>query len=157
MGILRLHLKITILIFMILIAFLFVILWPKSSEETGQNKVNDNLQVKLEKEEESSAEQLYQKALALKQKSESLSIEDQKEILDYCGQIIKQYPDSPEAEKAKALRNELYEQLQEQYANQLRTVRYNQPKVQKSKPLRRTFRGYRKPERIAVGDSNSAK
>ena len=86
MGILRLHLKITILIFMILIAFLFVILWPKSSEEIGQNKVNDNLQVKLQKEEESSAEQLYQQALDLRRKSENLTFQDQKEILNCCRQ-----------------------------------------------------------------------
>lgn len=83
------------------------------------------------------AEKLYQMALS---RSKSGDPQDDRKyalIIDCCRQILTQYPDSPQAKKARELLQEVPEQYRKQYEKEM-ILRYSsKPAVRKSRPLRR--------------------
>jgi len=87
-------------------------------------------------ESNSKAEKLYQIALFYKEPGDSLDM-SYKIVLDCCGLILEQYPDSPQAEKARELLQEVPEQYRKQYAEEMRPRLPSKPAVRKSRPLRR--------------------
>ena len=86
------------------------------------------------------AEKLYQKALSQKESSEreppSIS---NRIILDCCRKILKEYPDSVQAEKAEELLQEVPEQYREHYDREMSFLHLSkrEPKVKKTRTLRR--------------------
>ncbi len=91
-----------------------------------------------ERESNPEAEKLYQKALSQKESSEreppSISY---RIILDCCRKILKEYPDSVQAEKAEELLQEVPEQYRERYDREMSFAYPSEPKVKKSRTLRR--------------------
>lgn len=93
-----------------------------------------------ERESNPEAEKLYQKALSQKESSEreppSIS---NRIILDCCRKILKEYPDSVQAEKAEELLQEVPEQYREHYDREMSFLHLSKrkPKVKKSRTLRR--------------------
>jgi hypothetical protein len=75
------------------------------------------------------AENLYQVALLQKEKSINSPNMNYEMVIGCCRQILERYPDSPQADKAKELLQEVPEQYRRQYSTQ--------PKVKKSRSLRR--------------------
>jgi hypothetical protein len=75
-------------------------------------------------------EKLYQKALLQKEKIANSANPNvnYEEMASYCQKILERYPDSPQAEKARELLQEVPEQYRRQY--------FSVPKVEKSKRLR---------------------
>jgi hypothetical protein len=83
------------------------------------------------------ADRLYRMALANKEQVNSRDDRDYIIVVDCCQQILRNYPDSPQAEKAKELLQEVPEQFREQYSREI-SLRYSsKPMVRKSRPLRR--------------------
>ena len=67
-----------------------------------------------EPQPKATAAQLYQKALLHKDPGDSPQ-ENYKLATDYCPQTLQEYPNSPEAEKARQLWHQLRNQRKEQY------------------------------------------
>ncbi len=93
-----------------------------------------------ERESNPEAEKLYQKALSQKESSEreppSISY---RVMIDCCRKILKEYPDSVQAEKAEKLLQEVPEQYREHYDREMSFLHLSkrEPKVKKSRTLRR--------------------
>lgn len=68
------------------------VFWPTQREETGNN---------LAGRQKPSAEELYKTALLHKEPGDSPA-RNYRIVVDCCRQILEEYPDSPEAEKARA-------------------------------------------------------
>lgn len=93
---------------------------------------------------QSNAEKLYQTALLQKTKTADMPTGINYRItVSCCQQILKEYPASPEAEKAKVLLQSVPEQYQKQYAQEIRSVAPPEFKVKKSNTLR-----HRAPNRL---------
>jgi len=83
------------------------------------------------------AEQLYQMALSYNKSGEPQHDRGYEIIIDCCWQILTQYPDSPQAKKARELLQEVPEQYHKQYEKEM-ILRYSsKPAVRKSRRLRR--------------------
>ncbi len=97
-----------------------------------------------QKELDPRAEKLYQRALSLKDSGAPRT--DYEMIIECCSRILKEYPDSPQAEKAKKLLRDVPQSYLKQYDKELGALYSHGPKVKKSRKLRRRGRR-RMPER----------
>jgi len=138
-----------ILAFVIAVAAI-MLFWPDDEKQSTKEKTTDS-----DKKTVSVAKLLYQNALNLIQENKNLYITDQKEIMNCCRQIIRQDPNSKEAEKAKALLMEVSEQYASQIVQLQPPLIRSEPKVKKTTHLRSTMRRplYR-PDRTAFEDVN---
>lgn len=82
------------------------------------------------------AEKLYQIALFYKEPSNSPDM-GYKIMLDCCGLILDQYPNTPQAEKARELLQEVPEDYRKRYDEEMRSRYPSKPKIKKSRSLRR--------------------
>ena len=106
-------------------------------------------------EPDQGAEKLYQMAL-LQKKSGSSTDASYKIMADCCRQILKQYPNSPQAEKAAQLLKKLPKEYQNQYSLSqaemgFRSPSPRSPKVKKSRRLRQRL-PERRPEQYNIPD-----
>jgi len=156
----KLSLKIIGVVALVVVAIIVVkVFWSAGSAPTAQSpdlkeaqakKAAEPAEFRLAKpvgQEEltQKVDKLYQ--MALLQKEESTSSADPnmnyEMMASCCQQILIEYPDSPQAEKAKELLQEMPEQYREQYLSE--------PKVEKSKRLRhRLPRRRHRPADITV-------
>jgi hypothetical protein len=83
-----------------------------------------------------SAEELYQQALSQKESGDPPSL-IYRVIIDTCQQILREYPDSVQAEKAEELLQEVPEQYRKRYNREMSFAYPSEPKVKKSRTLRR--------------------
>lgn len=115
------------------------IFWP--AETKPATEITSEIQAKAPKaveqqQPDARAERLYEMALLQKETAES-SPENYEMVLVSCWHIIRRYPDTPQAEKAKQLLQEVPEQYRKQYSEKLSFLYPSEPKVKKSRPLRR--------------------
>jgi hypothetical protein len=82
------------------------------------------------------AEKLYRMAISLKETGNS-SYASNRTIIACCRQLIEEYPNSQRAEKAKKLLQQVPEQFRKRYDEEMSFLRPREPKVRKSKRLRR--------------------
>jgi hypothetical protein len=89
------------------------------------------------------SEELYQMALLHKESPSPSRTMDYRMMAACCRQILQEYPDSPEAEKASELLHEVPERYQGPYEPETSSASAGTPKVRKSRTLRRrTHRRY---------------
>lgn len=155
----KLWLKITGFVVLALAAIIVVnAFWPTGTAPTSES--NDMKQVKKEdksdlkpqqvvqqpEEKEAveqaesipNAEKLYQIALFYKEPGDSPDPNMSYEIvLDCCGLILNQYPNTPQAEKARELLQKVPEDYRKRYDEGMRSRYLSKPKVKKSRSLRR--------------------
>ncbi len=130
-----LSLKIAVSVVLILaVSVLVWVFWPTETKHTVE------LTVPIETTAEKinpRAEELYQ--TALNQKDASYSAARKYRIMTQsCRYIIERFPNSPQAEKARELLQEVPPRYQKRYARSTTFLPVqSEPKVRKSKPLRR--------------------
>jgi len=129
----KLWLKISVVAALVLVVItLAYVFWP--AETHIQNDDNRDLEIQPNTSHPE-AEKLYQPALLHKPGS---SPEPGFRIMvDCCRKILQEYPNSPQAERAKQLLQEVPEQYRKQFEREM-SLRYaSKPAVRKSRPLRR--------------------
>jgi len=114
-------------VFALVAIILLYAFWPAETRTQKENKGNSEAQPNAQYEE---AEKLYQTAML--HKPGSSPEQGYRIMVDCCRQILMQYPNSPQAEKAKEL-------LQEHNITEreLSLLYPSKPKVRKSRSLRR--------------------
>lgn len=112
------------------------LLQPKEKQVVKLTNNLERPQTTEKRESVPTAEELYQIALSQKQIAEP-SYRDYEVILECCHHIFRQYPTSPQAQKAKELLHEVPQQYQERYNDEMRLLNPPEPKVKKSRTLRR--------------------
>ena len=128
-------LKISVVAALILVVItLAYVFWPTETRIEDENTHDLEARTNTQYPE---AEELYRTALIHKEQVNSRDDRDYMIVLDSCQRILRQYPDSPQAEKAKELLQEVPEQYRKQYDGEM-SLRYSsKPTIRKSKPLRR--------------------
>lgn len=111
-----------------LVVFWSIIFWPTETEPQG---VPDDLETRP-KVQQTPAESLYQTALSHKERDNPSDM-DFRITADCCRKILTDYPGSPQAEKA----TELLQEVPEKYQSQTVVQTTSEPKVRKSRRLRR--------------------
>jgi len=113
------------------------VFWPRSPESSiTESPARANQQQTQQNRPRPSAEELYQTALLHKEPGDSVH-RDFRLVVAYCRQILEEYPESPQAEKARELLQEVPERYQKQYDREMRFAYPRKPKVKKSRTLRR--------------------
>ena len=108
------------------------VFWSRPSESSiTESPARANQQQTQQNRPRPSAKELYQTALLHKEPADSAH-RDLWLVVAYCRRIQREYPDSPQAEKAKKLLEEMPERHQE-----MSFPRTGKPKVKRSRPLRR--------------------
>ena len=124
----------------------------KAKRAVKSSKVKRSETVQAE-EQDPQVEGLYQMALLQKENTEISPKLRYRIIMDCCRYIQKKFPDSPQAEKAKGLIQEVPEQYQKQYEQEMSFLYPDKPRVKKSRSLRRRRRVQKQmPERYHVPD-----
>lgn len=149
----KLWLKITGITALILgLIILLYAFWPAETRIQDEDKRDLEAQWNAQYPE---AEELYQTVLAHKEQPSPRDDRDYIIVVDCCQWILRQYPDSPQAEKARELLQEVPEQYRKQYAEEMRPRLPSKPAVRKSRPLRRRVsRSYPQPHYILGEDVN---
>lgn len=131
----KLRLKITGTVVLVLSAIIIVYLfWPTKTQIEDENTRDLEARTNAQYPE---AEELYRTALIHKEQVNSRDDRDYIMVVDSCQRILRQYPDSPQAEKAKELLQDVPEQYRRQYEKEMTSRYSSKPAVRKSRPLRR--------------------
>lgn len=114
-----------------------VVQQPKEKQaiEPAESKQPETIE---QAESNSNAEKLYQIALFYKEPGDSPDM-SYKIVLDCCGLILDQYPNTPQAEKARELLQEVPEDYRKRYDEEMRFRLPSKPAVRKSRSLRRRW------------------
>ena len=134
--------KISGLVILVLVVIILVCFSTKQTADSAKSKPVTTVG---HEEISSKAEKLYQRAL--QQKDSSAPHTDYRMIIECCSRILKEYPDSPQAEKAKELLRDVPASYLKQYDKELGALYSQEPKVKKSKRLRRRRRASRRSQR----------
>lgn len=139
----RLWLEIAGAVILVIVTTIVVrVFWPgeiaPSAEPTHakQTQKDKGISKTQPKAQQSRVERLYQMALLQKSSDESLDVR-YKKLVDYCQQIFREFPHSPQAKRTRELLAEVPKTYLKQYNISRRD--FSRPKVEKSRQLRRRY------------------
>jgi hypothetical protein len=160
------RLKVTVSVFFVLVAVVVVVVFWPASDEPMQQQPQENQAVSAAKstlpqtieqdEPNAHAERLYQVALQHTGDPNISPEPDYRAVIACCRKILAEHPDSPQAEQAQALLQEVPEQYLKEYEREMQLAYPRKPKIRKSRPLRRRVprQLYRRPK-IAIEENDS--
>jgi hypothetical protein len=133
-------LKIVAVVGLTLVACILVkIFWPAETVQVVQPEEKKTQIVKQEKSSPE-AEKLYKMATLQKERPIPSQGTDYRMMIACCQRILQEYPQSPQAESAKELMQEIPQEYKMAYNEEMSQFSPSEPKVKKSRPLRRRIR-----------------